>query len=68
MSNIFSEKRWLTPKDVAKEYGLALNTQAKYRMQRIIPFIKINSNVRYDRLELDRWLEKHAVVKNEELA
>lgn len=37
-------------------------------MQRIISFIKINSNVRYDRLELDRWLEKHAVVKNEELA
>jgi hypothetical protein len=68
MSDVFWEKRWLTPKDVAKEYGLALNTQAKYRMQRIIPFIKINSNVRYDRLELDRWLEKHAVVKNEELA
>ena len=66
MSNIFSEKR-LTPKDVAKEYGLSVNTQAKYRMQRIIPFTKINSNVRYDRLELDRWLEKHAVVKNEEL-
>ena len=50
MSDIFWKKRWLTPKDVAKEYGLALNTQAKYRMQRIIPFIKINSNVRYARV------------------
>ncbi|QKF91581.1 helix-turn-helix domain-containing protein [Campylobacter sp. CCUG 57310] len=68
MNDAIAEKRWLTPKDVAKEYGLSVNTQAKYRMQRIIPFIKINSNVRYDRLELDRWLEKHAVVKNEELA
>lgn len=54
-------KRWLTPKDVANEYGISINTQAKYRMRSVIPYSKINRIIRYDRLKLDEWFEKHAI-------
>lgn len=58
----------MTPADVAKEpsengYGIAEQTQAKMRMNKKIPFSKIgNKFVRYDRVELDKWMEQHAVV------
>jgi len=61
--------RWLTPDDVAKPtnehgYGIAKHTQAIMRMEGRIPYSKISSRfIRYDRHELDKWLESHAVVK-----
>ena len=54
-------KRWLTTKDVALEYGISINTQAQYRMRGIIPHVKINRIIRYDRYKLDQWFEKHTV-------
>ncbi len=63
--------RWLTPDDVAKPtseggYGIAKQTQANMRMKGKIPYSKISSRfIRYDRYELDKWLESHAVVKAE---
>ena len=66
--NEFYTNRWLTPDDVAKPtieggFGIAKQTQSKMRMKRTIPFSKISSKfIRYDRLELDKWLENHAVV------
>ena len=66
--NKFYTNRWLTPDDVAKPtteggFGIAKQTQSKMRMKRTIPFSKISSKfIRYDRLELDKWLEDHAVV------
>ncbi len=61
--------RWLTPDDVAKPtdeggYAIAKQTQANLRMQGKIPYSKLSSRfIRYDRVELDKWLESHAVVK-----
>ena len=61
--------RWLTPDDVAKPtneggYAIAKQTQAKMRMKGQIPYSKLSGRfIRYDRLELDKWLESHAVVK-----
>jgi len=61
--------RWLTPDDVAKTsaeggYEIAKQTQAIWRMEGKIPYSKLSSRfIRYDRLELDKWLESHAVVK-----
>ena len=60
-------KRWLSPKDVAEEYGIAVNTQAQYRMRGIIPHVKINRIIRYDRYKLDQWFEKHTVESKEAL-
>ncbi|MBE3606345.1 MULTISPECIES: helix-turn-helix domain-containing protein [unclassified Campylobacter] len=56
-----SEKRWLTTFEVKEIYGIAINTQAKYRMKGIIPYVKINRIIRYDRMLLDAWLEAHTV-------
>jgi len=61
--------RWLTPDDAAKPtneggYAIAKQTQATMRMKGQIPYSKLSSRfIRYDRLELDKWLESHAVVK-----
>ena len=61
--------RWLTPDDVARStaeggYKIPKQTQSKMRMKGIIPYSKISSKfIRYDRLELDKWLENHAVIK-----
>lgn len=55
-------KRWLSPLDIYKELGISKSTQAKMRMKRIIPFLKIGRFVRYDRLEINEWLEQNKVV------
>jgi hypothetical protein len=66
---VHNYSRWLTPNDVAKPtneggYDIPKQTQSKMRMNRTIPYSKISSKfIRYDRYELDRWLEEHAIVK-----
>ena len=59
-------KRWLTPDELELEYGFSKSAQAKMRMSASkckIPFYKINSKyIRYDRLEIDQWIEKHKIV------
>lgn len=50
-------KRWLNVQQCA-EY-LSLSVSAVYNLvhRRKIPFTKLNTRVRFDRLELDRWLK-----------
>lgn len=59
-------KRWLTPDELESEYGFSKSTQAKMRMSVSkckIPFCKISSKyIRYDRIAIDAWIEKHKVV------
>mgnify|MGYP003613884712 CR=1 FL=1 len=59
------EKRWLSPDDLASEYGFSKSTQAKMRMassSSTIPFSKINGKyIRYDRYAIDQWIEEHQV-------
>ena len=57
------EKRWFDPDDLFKKYGFTKSNQAIMRMEKRIPFSKIGRYVRYDRIEIDKWLENHAVVK-----
>lgn len=57
-------KRWLSPDDLANEYGFSKSTQSKMRMQSnssSLPFSKIGKFVRYDRKKIDEWLETHQV-------
>lgn len=58
-------KRWLSPDDLANEYGFSKSTQSKMRMasnSSTIPFSKINGKyIRYDRVAIDKWLEAHQV-------
>jgi hypothetical protein len=59
-------KRWLTPNELQDEYGFSKSAQAKMRMstnKHKIPFCKIGGKfIRYDKFEIDMWLESHKVV------
>ena len=57
-------KRWLSPDDLANEYGFSKSTQAKMRMasnSSTIPFSKIGKFIRYDRVAIDTWLINHKI-------
>ena len=56
------QKRWLNPAELEDEFGFSKSTQAKYRMDRKIPFNKLGKYIRYDRHEIDAWLEDAKVV------
>jgi predicted DNA-binding transcriptional regulator AlpA len=61
-----NKKRWLTPKELEEEYCFSKSVQAKMRMlssKKKIPFSKVGSKfIRYDRFEIDKWLEIHKVI------
>lgn len=57
-------KRWLNPSELESEYGFSKSWQAKARMSESgssLPFSKIGKFIRYDRFEIDSWLEDHIV-------
>ena len=57
-------KRWLSPSELADEYGFSKSNQAKMRMissGSSFPFSKVGRHIKYDRIEIDKWLESHQV-------
>lgn len=54
-------KRWLTPSEIEEEFLISKSSQGKLRMNRRIPFSKVGKFIRYDRVEIDKWLEGHKV-------
>ena len=67
--NIFYHKnmitdRWMTPKQLADEYGFSESWQNKARMVSsgsTLPFHKVGKFFKYDRLEIDAWIAEHKV-------
>jgi len=59
--NTHTPKRWLNPKELYAEYGFTESNQSKLRMRRAIPYSKIGNYIRYDRHEIDKWIEDNAV-------
>ena len=59
--NEVSQKQWLNPRELEQEYGFSLSTQAKYRMDRKIPFSKIGKYIRYSREDINEWLNSNRV-------
>lgn len=58
------QKRWLSPSELAVDYGFSKSAQAKMRMasnSSTLPFSKIGKYIRYDRVAIDQWLEDHQV-------
>ncbi len=56
--------RWMTPKQLADEYGFSESWQNKARMVSsgsTLPFHKVGKFIKYDRLEIDAWIEAHKV-------
>jgi len=58
---ILLQKRFLTTAELFKEYGFGESNQAKLRMRRAIPFNKMGRYIRYDRIEIDKWIELNKV-------
>jgi len=56
-----NKDRWLSPKELASEFGFSQSNQAKLRMKKKIPFCKIGRYIRYDRIEIDKWIENNSV-------
>lgn len=57
-------KRWLSPKELNNEFGFSESSQSKMRMasnSSTLPFSKVGKYIRYDRNEIDKWLENHQV-------
>lgn len=57
-------KRWLSPSELAEEYGISTSSQSKFRMKSNssnLPFSKIGKYIRYDRVAIDKWLEDHKI-------
>jgi len=56
-----NEKRFLTATELFEEYGFSESNQAKLRMRRAIPFSKMGRYIRYDRIEINKWIENNKV-------
>ena len=64
MSINLVHKRWLNPSELEIEFGFSESSQAKMRMtsnSSTLPFSKVGKYIRYDRIEIDSWLESHKV-------
>jgi excisionase family DNA binding protein len=55
-----SNKRFLDVEEVANEYGLGVSTLYTMVSQRRIPFVKLGRRTKFDRKELDRWIQSHS--------
>ena len=55
------QNRFMTPKQLEDEYGFSEANQGQMRMKKRIPYVKVGGYVRYDRTEIDKWLEQNAV-------
>ncbi|MBY0506450.1 MAG: helix-turn-helix domain-containing protein [Bryobacteraceae bacterium] len=56
-------KRFLTSREAAAYLGVGHSTLSIHRMNGSGPaYVKWSTNVRYDVLELDRWMAEHAVT------
>jgi len=54
-------KRWLSPDDLFKEFGIGLSNQQKLRTNRKIPFSKVGRYIRYDLNKINQWLENNSI-------
>ena len=51
------QKEWLNPDEVESLYGFKKATQAKWRVQKRIPYHKIGSYIKYNHNELRTWMQ-----------
>ncbi len=59
-----TQKRWIDTHEMESEFGFSRSFQSKARMasnSSTLPYSKIGKFIRYDRLEIDKWLENHQV-------
>ena len=55
-------KEYITPEELAREYGMSVSTQSKMRSAKKIPYHKIGSYVRYKIVDINKWLDDANIV------
>ncbi len=56
------QKRWLTPQDLLTEFNISIKIQNRLRSEKKMPYSRVGRQVRYDRIEIDKWFEEHKIV------
>jgi excisionase family DNA binding protein len=56
------EARYYGIEQAARYLGLSLSYIQKLTSRRRIPFIKVGRRALYDRVQLDRWMSRRAVL------
>ena len=51
------DKKLMTVDEAAAYLGLSVHTLYSWTSQRKVPFIKLGNRVRFDRCQIDVWLE-----------
>jgi excisionase family DNA binding protein len=57
---------FINAEEVAEMLKLSLMTIRRYTMNKQIPFHKINRAVRYDKAEIEEWVRKGGIAKQNE--
>ena len=55
-------KEYISPEELAREYGMSVSTQSKMRSAKKIPYHKIGSYVRYKVSDINEWIDEAKVV------
>jgi len=55
------EKRFISIKELAECLGIKIGTAYSWVYQRKIAYVKIGRLVKFDKIELDKWIEIHKV-------
>lgn len=55
-----ARKQWLSPQEVSREYGINMQSLARWRMEKLyLPFSKIGRFVKYNRDDVERFLKSN---------
>ena len=55
------ENRLISIKELAEYIGVKIGTVYSWVCQRKIAYVKIGRLVKFDKAELDKWIERHRV-------
>mgnify|MGYP000151804064 CR=1 FL=1 len=61
------EKRLFTIKEASEYLGISVKALYCRVWRREIPFVKIGKNLRFDKIDLDKWIEKQKILDSEEM-
>ena len=66
MTTNSDQHTWLSNEDVAKRYGVSIDTVRKWRHERTGPVgLRFGRHVRYSLAELERWEREQAAKQTE---
>ena len=53
---VFMDKRYINPKELSIYLGMSLQTVYEWTSQKKIPYIKLGRLVKFDIIEIDKWM------------